>query len=57
MTILDSVLKSRDITLPTKICLIKAIVSPVVMYLRELDNKKRLSAKELMPSNCDAGED
>ena len=27
------------------------------MYLRELDNKKRLSAKELMPSNCDAGED
>ena len=32
MTNLDSILKSRDITLPTKICLIKAIVFPVVMY-------------------------
>ena len=32
MTTLDSMLKSRDITLPTKICLVKAMVSPVVMY-------------------------
>ena len=32
MTKLDSVLKSRDITLPTKVCLVKAMVSPVVMY-------------------------
>ena len=32
MTKLDSVLKSRDITLPTKVCLVKAIVFPVVMY-------------------------
>ena len=32
MTNLDSILKSRDITLPTKICLVKAMVSPVVMY-------------------------
>ena len=32
LTNLDSILKSRDITLPTKICLIKAIVFPVVMY-------------------------
>ena len=32
MTNLDSVLKSRDITLPTKVCLVKAMVSPVVMY-------------------------
>ena len=31
-TILDSILKSRDITLPTKICLVKAMVFPVVMY-------------------------
>ena len=31
-TNLDSILKSRDITLPTKICLVKAMVSPVVMY-------------------------
>ena len=39
MTILDSVLKSRDITLLTKICLVKAMVSPVIMYFCELDNK------------------
>ena len=32
MTILDSILKSRDITLPTKVCLVKAMVFPVVMY-------------------------
>ena len=32
MTNLDSILKSRDVTLPTKVCLIKAIVFPVVMY-------------------------
>ena len=32
MTKLDSVLKSRDITLPTKICLVKAVVFPVIMY-------------------------
>ena len=32
MTNLDSVLKSRDITLPTKVCLVKAIILPVVMY-------------------------
>ena len=35
MTNLDSVLKSRDITLPTKVCLVKAMVFPVVMYERE----------------------
>ena len=32
MTILDSILKSRDITLPTKVCLVKAMVFPMVMY-------------------------
>ena len=32
MTNLDSILKKRDITLPTKVCLVKAIVFPVVMY-------------------------
>ena len=32
MTILDSILKSRDITLPTKVCVVKAVVFPVVMY-------------------------
>ena len=36
---LDSILKSRDITLPTKIHLVKAMVSPVIMYFCELDNK------------------
>ena len=35
MTILDSILKSRDISLPTKICLVKAMVFPVVMYGHE----------------------
>ena len=41
MTNLDSVLKSRDITLSTKVCLVKAMVFPVVMYvwMRELDCK------------------
>ena len=32
MTKLDSILKSRDITLPAKVCLVKAVVSPVIMY-------------------------
>ena len=40
MTNLDSILKSRDITLPTKVCLVKAMVSPVVMYGCELDHKE-----------------
>ena len=35
MTVLDSILKSRDITLPTKVCLVKAMVFPVVMYTCE----------------------
>ena len=40
MTNLDSILKSRDITLPTKVCLVKAMVFPVVMYGCELDYKE-----------------
>ena len=40
MTNLDSILKSRDITLSTKVCLVKAIVFPVVMYGCELDYKE-----------------
>ena len=40
MTNLDSILKSRDITLPTKICLVKAIFFPVVIYRCELDYKE-----------------
>ena len=37
---LDSVLKSEDITLPTKVCIVKAIVFPVVVYRYELDHKE-----------------
>ena len=50
-TNLDTVLKSKDITLLTKVHIVKATVLPVVMYGR------RLSAEKLMLSNCDAGED
>ena len=55
MTKLDSILKSRDITLPTKVRLVKAMVFPVVMYGYESWTIKR--AKELMLSNCSAGKD
>ena len=57
MTNLDSILKSRDFTLPTKVCLIKAMVFPVVMYGCESWAIKKLSAEELMLLNCGAGED
>ena len=56
MTNLDSILKSRDITFPAKVCLVKAMVFPVVMYGCELDIRK-LSAEELMLLNCGVGED
>ena len=51
VTNLDSIFKSRDITLLTKVRLVKAMVFPVVMYGR------RLSAEELMLLNCGVGED
>ena len=57
MTNLDSILKSRDITLPTKVCLVKAMVFPVVMYGCESWIGRKLSAEELMLLNCGAGED
>ena len=57
MTNLDSILKSRDITLQTKVCLVKAMVFPVVMYGCESWTVKRLNAEELMLLNCGAGED
>ena len=56
MTNLDNLLKSRDIILPTKVCLVKAMVFPVVMYVR-VGLQRKLSAKELMLLNCGAGED
>ena len=46
MTNLDSILKSRDITLPAKVCLVKAMVFPVVMYACESWIIKKLNAKE-----------
>ena len=57
MTILDSILKSRDMTLLTKVHLVKAMVFPVVMYRCESWTVKKLSAKELMLLNCGVGED
>ena len=52
MTNLDSILKSRDITLPTKVHLVKATVFPEVMYGCE-----SWTAEELMVLNCGVGED
>ena len=57
MTNLDNILKSRDITLPTKVLLVKGIVFPVVMYGCESWTIKKLSAEELMLLNCGVGED
>ena len=53
----DSILKSRDITLPTKIHLVKAMVFPVVMYGCESWTVKKLSAKELIPLDYGVRED
>ena len=57
MTNLDSILKSRDITLPTKVPLVKAMVFPVVMYRFGSWTIRKLSTEELMLLNCGAGED
>ena len=57
MTNLDSILKSRNITLPTKVHLLKAMVFAVVMYGCQSWTIKKLSVKELMLLNCDVGED
>ena len=50
MTNLDSIFKSRDITLPTKVCLVKAMIFPVVMYGCESWTIKKVD-------NCGVGED
>ena len=57
MTNLDSILKSRNITLPTKVYPVKAMVFPVVMYGCESLNMKKAEAEELMVLNCGVGED
>ena len=57
MTNLDSIFKSRDITLLTKVHLAKAMGFPVVMYGCESWTIRKLSTKELMLLNCGVGED
>ena len=57
MTNLDSILKSRDITWPTKVHLVKAMVFPVVMYGYESWPIKKAEQEELMFLNCGVGED
>ena len=57
MTNLDSMLKSRDIILPKKARLVKAMVFPVVVYGFESWSIKKLSTEQLMLLNCGAGED
>ena len=54
---LDSILESRDITLPTKICIAKAMVFPFTMCGYENWTIKKAKAKKLMLSNCGTGED
>ena len=57
MTNPDSVLKSRDITLLTKVHIVKAMAVPLPRYWGEIYTIKRVSAEELMLSNRGAGED
>ena len=57
MTNLDSIFKSRDIALPTKIRLVKAMVFPVVMYRCESWTIKKAEGQEFMLLNCGVGED
>ena len=56
ITNLDSILKSRDITLPTKVHLIKAVIFPVVMYGCESWTVKK-AERQLILLNCGVGED
>ena len=57
MTNLESIFKSRDITLATKVHLVKAMVFPVVIYGCESWTVKKAKHKELMLLNCGVGED
>ena len=57
MTNLDSIFKSRAITLPTQVRLVKAMVFPVVMYGCESWTVKKAERQELMLLNCGVGED
>ena len=57
LTNLDSILKSRDITFPTNVCQVKAVVFPLVMYGCESWTVKKAERRRLMLLNCGAGED
>ena len=57
MTNLDSIFKSRDITLPTKVCLVKAMVFPVVMYGCESWTVKKAKHRRTDALNCGVGKD
>ena len=57
MTKLDSILKSRDVTLPTNVHLVKAMIFPVVMYGCESWTVKKAEHEELMLLNCGVGKD
>ena len=57
MTNLDNILKSRDITLPTKVRLVKAMVFPVVMYGCESWTVKKAECRKIDALNCGVGED
>ena len=57
MTNLDSILKSRDITLPTKVCLVKAVVFKVVMYGCESWTIKKAECRRIDALNSGVGED
>ena len=57
MTNLNIILKSRDITLPTKVCLVKAMVFPVAMYECESWTVKKAECRRMRLLNCGVGED
>ena len=57
MTKLDSILKSRDITLPTKVCLVKAMIFPVVMYGYDSWAIKKAEHQRIDALNCGVGKD
>ena len=57
MTNLESILKSRELLLPTKVHLVTALVFPVIMYGCESWTERKLSTKELMLLNCGVTED
>ena len=57
MTNLDSILRSRDITLPAKVCLVKAMVFPVVLYECDSWTIKKAECLRFMLLKCGVGED